>query len=145
MGNSGTVKTHLATSMAFQACALGQRVRFSTVTGLMIKLREQQQLARFHKQLQSLHQLVLYEFGYVPCSKAGAELLFEVVSPPYERSSLIITTYLPFEAWTEVLGSELLTHRLHILRRTGKATGRLNPGSGSDEAPPKSANPKTQA
>jgi DNA replication protein DnaC len=35
--------------------------------------------------------------------------LFDVVSRAYERTSLIVTTNLPFEHWTEVLGSERLT------------------------------------
>jgi len=36
-------------------------------------------------------------------------LLFDVISSAYERSSLIVTSDLPFEPWTEVLGSERLT------------------------------------
>jgi hypothetical protein len=40
---------------------------------------------------------------------AGAELLFDVIATAYERNSLIDTTNLPFENWTEVLGSERLT------------------------------------
>ncbi|MDG2391683.1 MAG: ATP-binding protein [Planctomycetaceae bacterium] len=67
------------------------------------------------------------ELGYVPASKLGAELLFDVISTAYERLSVIVTTNLPFENWTEVLGSERLTgatldrltHRCHILEATG--------------------------
>ena len=84
--------------------------------------------------------MILDELGYVPFSKAGAELLFEVVRRAYERSSLIVTTNLPFEAWTEVLGTERLTgalvdrltHRVHILEanaesyRLREARKRLN-------------------
>ena len=47
IGNSGTGKTHLATALAYQACAQGLRVRFSTVTGLVTRLlerREERQL-----------------------------------------------------------------------------------------------------
>ena len=66
---------------------------------------------------------------YVPFSKAGAELLFNVVSRAYERGSLIVTTSLPFEQWTEVLGSERLTgamldrltHRVHIIEANGES------------------------
>ena len=47
--------------------------------------------------------LILDELGYVPFSKAGAELLFDVVGRAYEQTSLIVTTNLPFEQWTEVL------------------------------------------
>jgi DNA replication protein DnaC len=71
----------------------------------------------------------LDELGYVPFSKAGAELLFDVVSRAYERNSLIVTTNLPFEQWTEILGSERLTgalldrltHRVHILEANGES------------------------
>jgi len=73
--------------------------------------------------------LILDELGYVPFSKTGAELLFDVVSRAYERTSLIVTTNLPFEQWTEVLGSERLTgalldrltHRVHILEANGQS------------------------
>ena len=79
--------------------------------------------------MQRLDLLVLDELGYVPFSKAGAELLFEVVSRAYERTSLLVTTNLPFEQWTEVLGSERLTgalldrltHRVHIVEANGES------------------------
>jgi len=132
VGNSGTGKTHLATALAFAACRRGDRVRFYTVTGLVTELlerREERQLERFHRQLEKMHLVVLDELGYVPFSKAGAELLFEVVSRAYERTSLIVTTNLPFENWTEVLGNERLTgalldrltHRIHIIEANGES------------------------
>ena len=132
IGNSGTGKTHLATALAFTACQQGRRARFFTVTGLVTQLlerREQKELERFHRQLERLELLILDELGYVPCSKPGAELLFEVVSRAYERTSLIVTTNLPFESWTEIMGSERLTgalldrltHRIHILEANGES------------------------
>ena len=132
VGNSGTGKTHLACGLAFAACARGRRVRFFTVTGLVTRLleqREERQLERLHRQLERAELLVLDELGYVPFSKAGAELLFEVVSRAYERTSLIVTTNLPFEAWPEVLGSERLTgamldrltHRVQIIEANGES------------------------
>ena len=78
---------------------------------------------------QNLTLLILDELGYVPASKLGSELLFDVISTAYERMSLIVTTNLPFENWPEVLGSERLTgatldrltHRCHILETAGES------------------------
>jgi len=73
--------------------------------------------------------LILDELGYVPASKAGSELFFDVISQAYERTSVIVTTNLPFEQWTEVLGNarltgavlDRLTHRCHILEASGES------------------------
>ena len=132
VGNPGTGKTHLATALGFAACTAGKRVRFTSTTALvtlLLEMRENRSLQRFHKQLERLDLLILDELGYVPFAKPGAELLFDVVARAYERSSLIVTTNLPFENWTEVLGSERLTgamldrltHRVHILEANGES------------------------
>ena len=132
VGNPGTGKTHLATALGFAACTAGKRVRFTTTTALvtlLLEMRENRSLQRLQKQLDRLDLLILDELGYVPFAKAGAELLFDVVARAYERSSLIVTTNLPFENWTEVLGSERLTgamldrltHRVHILEANGES------------------------
>jgi DNA replication protein DnaC len=132
VGPSGTGKTHLATALGMAACAQGKRVRFWRVTELITTLREadqERQLLRLRSQLTKLDLLILDEFGYVPTSKAGAELLFDVIATAYERSSVILTTNLPFENWTEILGNERLTgaaldrltHRCHILETSGES------------------------
>ena len=89
----------------------------------LIEARGQRTFLRLKGQLARLDLLVLDELGYVPASKVGAELLFDVISTAYERTSLIVTSNLPFESWTEVLGSERLTgatldrltHRCNII------------------------------
>jgi len=130
IGNSGTGKTHLATALGFAACCQGYKVRFFGCTALVTQLleaREDRQLQRSLNQFEKQDLLILDELGYVPFSKAGSELLFEVVSRAYERQSLILTTNLPFESWTEVCGSERLTgamldrltHKVHIIEANG--------------------------
>ena len=132
VGPSGTGKTHLATALGIAACGLGKKVRFYRVTELitvLLEAKEERQLLRTRGQLAKLDLLILDELGYVPASKAGAELLFDVIATAYERNSVLITTNLPFENWTEVLGNERLTgaaldrltHRCHILETKGES------------------------
>jgi DNA replication protein DnaC len=98
----------------------------------LLEAREERQLARLRLQLAKLDLLVLDELGYVPAIKVGAGLLFDVISTAYERSSVLVTTNLPYAEWKEVLGSERLTgatldrltHRCTIVE-TGKESYRL--------------------
>lgn len=132
VGASGTGKTHLATALGMAACLSGKKVRFFRVTELittLIEARDEKLLLRLRSQLAKQHLLILDELGYVPASKLGAELIFDIIGTAYERQSLIVTTNLPFENWTEVLGSERLTgaaldrltHRCHIIETTGES------------------------
>lgn len=132
VGNSGTGKTHLAIALALAACHEGRRVRFFTAAGLVTALteaRDDKALLRFKKVLARKELIIVDEFGYVPFSKTGAELLFEFFAERYERGSVIVTTNLPFDQWTEVLGSERLTgalldrltHRVQILEMNGES------------------------
>jgi DNA replication protein DnaC len=132
VGPSGTGKTHLATALGMAACGQGKRVRFWRVTELITTLREadqDRQLLRLRHQLGRLDLLILDELGYVPASKAGAELLFDVIANAYERQSVVLTTNLGFEHWTEVLGNERLTgaaldrltHRATLIETAGES------------------------
>jgi DNA replication protein DnaC len=130
LGNSGTGKTHVALALGLSACQRGHRVRFTTAAALVHELmeaRDEKKLLRFQKQIAGYELLIVDELGFVPLSKTGAELLFEVFSQRYERASTLVTSNLPFQEWTEILGSERLTgalldrltHHVHILEMNG--------------------------
>jgi DNA replication protein DnaC len=132
LGNSGTGKTHVALALGLSACQRGHGVYFTTAAALVHELmeaRDERRLLRFHKQMAGQELLIVDELGFVPLSKTGAELLFEVFSRRYERGSTLVTSNLPFEEWTEVLGSERLTgalldrltHHVHILEMNGES------------------------
>jgi DNA replication protein DnaC len=132
LGNSGTGKTHIALALGLAACQRGMRVRFTTAAALVHELmeaRDEKRLLRFQKHLQRQELLIVDELGFVPLSKAGAEMLFEVFSQRYERGATLVTSNLPFAEWTEVLGSERLTgalldrltHHVHILEMNGES------------------------
>jgi DNA replication protein DnaC len=136
LGPSGTGKTHVALGLGLAACQKGLKVRFTTAAALvheMIEAADERRLQRHQKQMAAQDLLIIDELGFVPLSKTGAELLFEVISQRYERGSIIITSNLPFDEWTEVFGSERLTgaildrltHHVHILEMNGESY-RLN-------------------
>jgi DNA replication protein DnaC len=130
VGNPGLGKTHVAIGLGLAACRQDQRVRFFTVTQLVNELQAAQQSHQLPKFLDKAlrHQLIILdEFGYVPFSPAGAQLLFQFCAALHERVSLIVTTNLPFSDWVQVLGDERLvtglldrlTFQAHILEFRG--------------------------
>ena len=94
-----------------------------------MEVRDERRLLNLQRQLSRLNLLTIDELGFVPLSRTGAELLFEVFNQRYERGSTMVTTNLPFDEWTEVFGSERLpgalldrlTHHVHILEMNGES------------------------
>jgi DNA replication protein DnaC len=130
LGNSGTGKSHVALALGLAACKKGFTVAFTTAASLvnqLLEARDERRLLKQQRDLQAVQLLIVDELGYVPLSPTGAELLFEVFSQRYERGSTIVTSNLPFEDWTSILGSERLTgalldrltHHVHILTMNG--------------------------
>ncbi|KFE33439.1 potative transposase [Thioclava atlantica] len=92
-----------------------------------MEARDERLLLRLQKQMVGYKLLIIDELGFVPLSKTGAELMFELISQRYERGATMITSNLPFDEWTETFGSERLTgalldrltHHVHILEMNG--------------------------
>ncbi len=132
LGNSGTGKTHVALGLGLAACQRGLSVGVTTAAALVHELseaRDVRRLLNLQRKLARLKLLIVDELGFVPLSKTGAELLFEVFSQRYERGSVLATSNLPFDEWTEIFGSERLTgalldrltHHVHILEMNGES------------------------
>jgi DNA replication protein DnaC len=121
-------------ALGLAACQKGYKVRFTTAASLvheLIEAKDEKRLLRYQKQMAGYQLLIVDELGFVPLSKSGAELLFEIFSQRYERSSTVVTSNLPFAQWTEVLQSERLTgalldrltHHVHILEMNNLSSG----------------------
>jgi DNA replication protein DnaC len=123
LGKSGTGKTHLATGLGVAACRQGLTTRFVTGCGLvneLIEAKKGKTLSRLIQRYARYGLLILDELGYVPFSREGAELLFQVLTERHERASVIITSNLGFADWTQIFGEATLTAAL-LDRLTHKA------------------------
>jgi DNA replication protein DnaC len=115
LGRSGVGKTHLATGLGIKACKEKYKVRFITGYGLVNELTEARKESVLSKVLQKYLRcelLILDELGYVPFSKEGSELLFQVLAERHERGSVIITSNLGFGEWTTLFRDQTMTAAL---------------------------------
>lgn len=129
MGKSGAGKTHLATALGMEACKQGIRTRFVTGCGLaneLIEARDEKLLGRTVKRYAGYGLLIIDELGYVPFSKEGAQLIFQILAERHERKPVMITTNMGFGDWTQIFGDpsmtaallDRVTHKAHVINCT---------------------------
>ncbi len=129
LGRSGAGKTHLATALGIEACKNNYRTRFVTCYGLVNELLEagkERDLSRILQRYARYDLLILDELGYIPFSKEGSEMLFQLLAQRHEMGAVMITTNLGFADWTQVFGDPVmtaalldrLTHKAHIINCT---------------------------
>lgn len=126
MGSPGSGKSHYGTALGIKAILEGKAVLFVSVPNLVIELREalsKHQLNVYKRKFEKFDVVILDELGYVSFDKAGAEILFNLLSNRNDKGSIIITTNLTFDRWNEVFNDTVLTgalvdrlaHKAHIL------------------------------
>ena len=131
-GPVGIGKTHMAIAAGVNACMKGYKVRFFTVTELVLKLAEARKtgtLERFRRDLNEQDLLILDEWGYVPVDRDGSQLLFRVISDSYESKSLLLTTNLEFSKWGSIFTDDQmaaamidrLVHHGHLILFEGNS------------------------
>ena len=132
LGPPGVGKTHLAISLAIAAAQSGRRVYYGTVADLITSLEEAQAAGRLSQRLKTLiipSLLMVDELGYLPISRTGAMLFFQLMSRRYEHASTVLTSNKGFEEWGEVFGDDVmasalidrLAHLRHIVNIRGNS------------------------
>ena len=132
LGPPGVGKTHLAISLAITAAENGRRVYYGTLTDLIASLEEAEAAGRLNQRLKTLTYpsvLVVDEIGYLPVTRNGAILFFQLVNRRYERVSTVLTSNQGFENWGEILRDEVmaaalldrLLHHCHIVNIRGNS------------------------
>lgn len=115
LGPPGVGKTHLAIGLAIACAQSGRRVYYGTLADLIANLEEAQTAGRLQQRLKVLTHpalLVVDEIGYLPVSRTGAMVFFQLMSRRYERASTVLTSNKPFEEWGDILGDEVMAAAL---------------------------------
>ena len=130
MGPEGVGKTMIAQNLAYQCAFSGSHSLFTTAADLVVKLKDAQGAqifrSRLGKYLKPDH-LVIDEIGYLSFDNKAADLLYQVVSKRYEKTSTVITTNLAFKDWPKFFPGassvtaliDRLVHRAHIINIEG--------------------------
>ena len=109
LGGVGLGKSHLAAALGYQACLEGHSVLFATAIDVINTLAAAQAAGRMKQELKKYTRpslLVLDELGFLPIDKAGADLLFQVISLRYEQGALVITSNRAFKDWAEIFNND---------------------------------------
>lgn len=109
LGGVGVGKTHLASALGYAACLEGYPVLFATAIDVINTLSVAQTAGTMKQTLKKFTRpslLILDELGFLPIDKAGADLLFQVISLRYEQGALVITTNRAFKDWPEIFNND---------------------------------------
>lgn len=109
LGGVGLGKTHLATALGYTACLQGYSVLFTSAIDVINTLSASKTSGRLKQELKKYTKpslLILDELGYLPIDKAGADLLFQVISLRYEQGSIMITSNRAYKEWPKIFNND---------------------------------------
>src|SRR5690242_3129118 len=132
LGPPGVGKTHLAISLAIAAAQSGRRVYYGTLADLITSLEEAQAAGRLQARLKVLTHpalLVVDEIGYLPISRTGAMLFFQLMTRCYEHAATVLTSNKGFEEWGDIFGDDVMAtalidrilHHCHLVNIRGNS------------------------
>ena len=109
LGGVGLGKTHLATALGYAACLQGYAVLFASAIDVINTLAAAKNAGRLKAELKKYTKpalLILDELGYLQIDKAGADLLFQVISLRYEQGAIVITSNRAFKEWPKIFNND---------------------------------------
>jgi len=111
-GNPGSGKTHLLCAIGHELIQQDRRVLFICCTQLVQDLliaKKELEMTKLLKKLSRYDAVIIDDIGYVQQSRQEMEVLFTFLADRYERSSLMITSNLPFSKWQQIFKDPMTT------------------------------------
>ena len=115
LGPPGTGKSHLATALGVAAVKAGRTVYRATLAELIEALSQAERSGRLPEKIRFYSRaalLIVDEIGYLPITRGGANLFFQLVNARYEKGAMILTSNRGFAEWGEVFGDPVVATAL---------------------------------
>ena len=111
-GNPGSGKTHLLCAISQELICRGFRIYFTTCSALVQDLlvaKQELRLTKFLKSLSRFNGIFIDDIGYVQQNREEMEVLFTLLADRYERSSILLSSNLPFSKWEQIFKDPMTT------------------------------------
>jgi DNA replication protein DnaC len=111
-GVPGSGKTHLLCALGHELIKQNKRVLFTTCSILVQELliaKRDLLLAKKLSKLSKFEAIIIDDIGYVQQSREEMEVLFTLLADRYERSSIMLTSNLPFSKWEVIFKDPMVT------------------------------------
>ncbi len=115
LGPPGTGKSHLATALGVAAVKAGRTVYRATLAELIEALSQAERSGRLPEKIRFYSRaslLIVDEIGYLPITRGGANLFFQLVNARYEKGAMILTSNRGFAEWGDVFGDPVVATAL---------------------------------
>jgi DNA replication protein DnaC len=115
LGPPGTGKTHLAVALGVEAVKAGRSVYFGNLAEIIASLEKAEREGSLQNRIKFLTRnalMIVDEIGYLPLTKSGANLFFQLVNARYERGAMILTSNRAFKEWGEIFGDNVIAAAL---------------------------------
>src|SRR3989304_2263763 len=141
-GPTGVGKSHLAQSLAHEACRRGFDVIFTDAYKMLRHLQGGRADNTYDRRLATYTRadlLVIDDFGLKPMPPPAAQDMYDVINERYEKCSILLTSNRAPAEWANWFadpllasaGLDRLSHRAHVIIITGssyRAKERSSPG-----------------
>lgn len=111
-GNPGSGKTHLLCAICHELARQGRKVYFVScdlMVQQLLRAKRELELDKLLKKLSGYEVLMIDDFGYVKQDREEIEVLFTLLAYRYERSSVLLTSNLPFSKWEFIFKDPMTT------------------------------------
>ncbi len=131
-GSTGIGKSFIASAIGHQACSLGHKVIYYSISKLMNKLKIARADGSYIKEVARIERhnlLILDDFGLQPLDAQCRAMLMEIIEDRHGKGSTIITSQVPVSSWYEIIGEQTIAdaildriiHQAHRLELRGES------------------------